>query len=193
MEFQWTDGAWYDVSIRLVDSCLHVHYKGLSNVDDEIWRPEKFSSREQVRSRFRLSSEQLQDEYCSQVKVGMCICASCTSDGYDNRFFDAVVQEIHHTDHHLEECTCVFHVLWLAGPFADQRRSLSIENICLLKAGNCIETHPVLQPFATLVEERLMEWGNRKKRTCKYPGKMTGCRLEGTNLKMNKKEEKNDL
>jgi hypothetical protein len=30
LEFRWVDGAWYDVSVRLVGSCLHVHYRGFS-------------------------------------------------------------------------------------------------------------------------------------------------------------------
>lgn len=159
LEFKSADGAWYDVAIELTGLHLKVHYEEFDEDDDENLRWEKeFKTVDGVRSRFRFSSQQLQDQHCERVKEGMNICASCSSDGEDNRFFDAVVEQVHRSDHPLVDgegqCTCVFEVLWQAGPSTNKTTSVSCENICLLTAGS-IETHPVINDLLRLVEEKL--------------------------------------
>eukprot|EP01018_Ginkgo_biloba_P014243 Gb_28464 [translate_table: standard] len=158
LEFKSEDEAWYDVSLQLRGSYLRIHYEEFPDDQDEMIPLEKFESREDVNSRFRFSSVQLQDQHCWKVKEGMAICASCSSDGEDNKFFDAVVEEIYKSKHLLvdgeQQCTCTFEVLWLAGPNATKRTTVSCENICLLTIGS-IETHPVISAFVKLVEGKL--------------------------------------
>lgn len=159
LEFKSADGAWYDVAIELTGPHLKVHYEEFDEDDDENLRWEKeFKTVDDVRSRLRFSSKQLQDQHCERLKEGMNICASFSTDGEDNKFFDAVVEQVHRSEHPLvdgeRQCACVFKVLWQAGPAANQTTSVSCENICLLTAGS-IETHPVINDLLRLVEEKL--------------------------------------
>lgn len=160
VEFRSADDAWYDVSVKLVKSSyLEVHYQEFPEDEDEILQLKDFKTSEDVKSRFRFLSKQLQDQHCDQVKEGMVICASCSSNGgKDFSFFDATVEQVYQSKHHLvdgeEQCTCTFKVLWQAGPCANQSTSVSCENICLLTAGS-IETHPIINSFLRLVEEKL--------------------------------------
>ena len=95
LEFKSGDDAWYDVSIELAGSYLKVHYEEFGEEDDEkLPLEEEFQTVEDVRSRFRFSSKQLQDHHCEEVKEGLGICACCSSNGEDNRFFDAVVEQV---------------------------------------------------------------------------------------------------
>jgi len=160
LEFRSGDDAWYDVSVKLIRaSYLKVHYQEFPEDEDEVLRLKDIKTAEEVRSRFRFLSKQLQDQHCSQVKEGMVICASCSkNEGKDIGFFDATVEQVYQSQHLLvdgeEQCTCTFKVLWQTGPYTNQSTSVSCENICLLTAGS-IETHPIINAFVKLVEEKL--------------------------------------
>lgn len=95
VEFRSDDEAWYDVFINIVEgSSLKIHYKGLPKSDDQVLPLEIFKTTEDVRARFRISAEQLQDEHCRKMKKEMLISASCSSDGRDLKYFNAVVKEV---------------------------------------------------------------------------------------------------
>ena len=96
VEFQSEDDAWYDVFIHIVEGkSLSIHYKGFPRSQDQVFPLEMFKTAEAVRSRFRISAEQLQDENCSILKEEMVISASCSSDGKDLKYFNAVVKEVY--------------------------------------------------------------------------------------------------
>lgn len=160
LEFRSVDNAWYDVSVRLIKSSyLAMHYPEFPDEEDEKLHLKDIKTAEEVRSRFRFLSKQLQDQHCEQVKEGMVICASCSGNkGEDFKFYDATVEQVYRSEHHSvdgeDQCTCTFKVLWQAGPFANQSTFVSCENICLLTAGN-IETHPIINAFVKLVEKKL--------------------------------------
>lgn len=160
LEFRSVDNAWYDVSVKLIKSSyLAMHYTEFPEEEDEKLQLKDIKTAEEVRSRFRFLSKQLQDQHCDQVKEGMVICTSCSAnEGEDFKFYDATVEQVCRSEHHLvdgeDQCTCTFKVLWQAGPYANQSTSVSCENVCLLTAGN-IETHPIINDFVKLVDEKL--------------------------------------
>lgn len=96
LEFRSGDDAWYDVSVKLIKpSYLKVHYPEFPEDEDEMLQLEDIKTSEDVKSRFRIVSRQLQDQHCDQVKEGMVICASCSSnEGKDFSFFDATVEQV---------------------------------------------------------------------------------------------------
>jgi hypothetical protein len=76
LKFRSGDDAWYGVSVKFIrDSYLKVHYQEFPEDEDEVLRLKDIKMEEEVRSRFRLLSKQLQDHHCIQVKEGMVICA----------------------------------------------------------------------------------------------------------------------
>lgn len=91
--------------------------------------------------------------------------------------------------HHLvdgkDRCTCILKVLWLTGPNANKRTTISCYNIRLLSPG-CIETHPVINDFVKLVEAK-MNRNPRKRKIARNtgvdfigkkvdPAKIQGCK-----------------
>ncbi|GLJ15807.1 hypothetical protein SUGI_0260630 [Cryptomeria japonica] len=179
LEFKSDDNAWYDVSLKIKGSELLVHYLQFPEEEDDTFPVEYFKSVEDFRSRFRFSSQQLQDQNCGRVKGRMNICASYGKENEDIRFYNAVVKRVCRFKHHQkggeEVCRCTFEVLWKDGPCANKNTSVTCENICLLTSGN-IESHPVVKAFVKLIKEKVeqaLHTNTIKKKVVNFEGNNT--------------------
>eukprot|EP01018_Ginkgo_biloba_P024607 Gb_37456 [translate_table: standard] len=167
LEFKSDDDAWYDVSIELEDNKIKIHYEGFSDDCDEELALEDFKNVDEFKAKFRLSSRQLQDKYCRKVMQGATVCASCTADEEDTRFFDARVEKVCWSKHLLvdgeEQCMCTYELLWLAGPNVGKQTVVHCEDICLLQFGS-IQCHPVAKDVLRTLQEkmdRVTQFGGR--------------------------------
>jgi len=91
------DDAWYSVCTVLDGEKLTIKYQNFSDDDDSIFEVKNFKTLEELESlkdRFRPISAQLQDNECHKVVRGVVVCASHSFDGSDNRFYDAVVDDV---------------------------------------------------------------------------------------------------
>ncbi|KDP29952.1 hypothetical protein JCGZ_18521 [Jatropha curcas] len=154
------DDAWYSVRTVLNGEKLTVKYDNFSDENDSIFEPQNFKSVAEIEDfekRFRPISIQLQDRECKNVPNGAVVCASHSFTGFDVRFFDAVVDDVHHRDHSMvngeEQCMCVFVVTWTHGPNAGFMNNKKIESICLIDSNMRLD--PVLASFSRIVREKL--------------------------------------
>lgn len=92
-----SDDAWYSVCTVLDGEKLTLKYQNFSDDDDSIFEVKNFKTLEELErleDRFRPISAQLQDNECHKVVGGVVVCASHSFDGSDNRFYDAVVDDV---------------------------------------------------------------------------------------------------
>ena len=91
------DDAWYSVLVAAQGERLTVKYVGFSDNLDEVFEASRFESFEELKEfegRFRPVSVQLQDEECSKAVEGLPVCASHSFNGFDLRFYDAVIEHV---------------------------------------------------------------------------------------------------
>ncbi|XP_061966757.1 uncharacterized protein LOC133690545 isoform X3 [Populus nigra] len=155
-----SDDAWYSVCTVLDGEKLTLKYQNFSDDDDSIFEVKNFKTLEEVErleDRFRPISAQLQDNECHKVVGGVVVCASHSFDGSDNRFYDAVVDDVVHKEHSFEQggemCSCTFIVIMQHGPVAGCFVNKTIESLCLVQSCACLD--PNLQLFLKMVKERL--------------------------------------
>ncbi|CAN1330898.1 hypothetical protein LINPERPRIM_LOCUS35136 [Linum perenne] len=92
-----TDDAWYTVCAIFDGKSLTVKYQGFQDDEDDLFEPHRFISLdeiEELKSRFRPVSHQLQDCECLGLTRGTAVCVSHSFDGNDNIFFDATIDEV---------------------------------------------------------------------------------------------------
>lgn len=90
------DDAWYNARPFLDGEKLTVRLVDFTDDQNEVYEAGKFTSVEvlnDLESRFRSISVQLQDSECSKVVEGIRVCASYSTD-HDLRFYDAVVENV---------------------------------------------------------------------------------------------------
>ncbi|XP_010243961.1 PREDICTED: uncharacterized protein LOC104587893 isoform X2 [Nelumbo nucifera] len=162
LDFKASDDAWYGVRLVLYNNTLVVKYLDFPEEFDDWFNAWDFKSLEEVESfkgRFRPTSLQLQDHECTKVIEEMCVCASHPYGDNEMRFYDAVIEEkiskAHNYSKGEEECLCTFVVLWLHGPNSGQKKSIGIEDICLIPNGDTL--HPTLDSFVKISKEKLEE------------------------------------
>lgn len=155
-----SDDAWYSVCTVLDGEKLTLKYQNFSDDDDCIFEVKNFKTLEEVerlKDRFRPISAQLQDNECHKVVGGVVVCASHSFDGSDNRFYDAVVDDVVHKEHSFEQggemCLCTFIVIMQHGPIAGCLVNKTIESLCLVQSYACLD--PNLLLFLKMVKERL--------------------------------------
>ncbi|XP_034908191.1 uncharacterized protein [Populus alba] len=155
-----SDDAWYSVCTVLDGEKLTLKYQNFSDDDDCIFEVKNFKTLEEVerlKDRFRPISAQLQDNECHKVVGGVVVCASHSFDGSDNRFYDAVVDDVVHKEHSFEQggemCSCTFIVIMQHGPIAGCLVNKTIESLCLVQSYACLD--PNLLLFLKMVKERL--------------------------------------
>lgn len=91
------DDAWYSVLVGAQGERLTIKYVGFSDNLDEVFEASRFESFEELKEfegRFRPVSVQLQDEECSKAVEGLPVCASHSFNGFDLRFYDAVMEHV---------------------------------------------------------------------------------------------------
>ncbi|KAG6785168.1 hypothetical protein POTOM_010894 [Populus tomentosa] len=155
-----SDDAWYSVCTVLDGEKLTLKYQNFSDDDDSIFEVKNFKTLEELerlKDRFRPISAQLQDNECHKVVGGVVVCASHSFDGSDNRFYDAVIDDVVHMEHSFEQggemCSCTFIVSMQHGPVAGCLVNKTIESLCLVQSYACLD--PNLQLFLKMVKERL--------------------------------------
>ncbi|XP_057857088.2 uncharacterized protein LOC131066363 isoform X1 [Cryptomeria japonica] len=158
LEYKSADGAWYEVSLKLENDKLIIHFEGdFAGARDEEFSLENVKDLQELEAAFRLPSRQLIDKECEKVTPGMVVCASHT--GVDRRTFDARVEKVtgskvkHISVDGEEQCNCIYEVLWLAGPYERERTSIYCENIYLLQSKK-IQSHPVIKGVVIYLENR---------------------------------------
>ncbi|OMO89647.1 hypothetical protein COLO4_19638 [Corchorus olitorius] len=139
----YQDDAWYSVKLLLEgqrNDQLRVKFDNFPDEHDNVFPAEKFKSVDELSefvSRFRKVSSQLQDCDCSMVVKGTNVCAS-DSFGIDEfRFYDAIVDEVMHSEHSYangeEVCQCSFLLEWKHGPHAGSLSDKGVADICIVQ------------------------------------------------------------
>ncbi|CAK7349145.1 unnamed protein product [Dovyalis caffra] len=154
-----TDDAWYSVYTVFEGEKLTVKYQNFGEEEDSVFEAKNFKSLEELeklKDRFRPISAQLQDHKCHKVVRGVVVCVSHSSDGSDNRFYDAVVDDVVRKEHSfgtgIEVCLCTFVVIMQHGPIAGCLANKTIENLCLVQSITCFD--PNLQLFLKMNTKR---------------------------------------
>ncbi|KAI8008683.1 hypothetical protein LOK49_LG07G02773 [Camellia lanceoleosa] len=162
LEFRSTlDDAWYSVRVVLSDdNTLVVKFWNFSESTDESFGVGDFKTIEAVEEfvrRFRLPSQQLQDSQCSRLVEGIGVCASFTFSDDDIRFYDAVVEAVHHVEHSFakeeEECFCTFLLFWQHGPNEGNVTASGIANLCLIQPFEQMDSRVVT--FSKMAKEKV--------------------------------------
>ncbi|CAN1316097.1 hypothetical protein LINPERPRIM_LOCUS29937 [Linum perenne] len=89
-----SDDAWYAVRSVLRGKKLTLKYK---NFGDDVFEPQSFSDLEELqefKARFRSLSRQLRDSECKILAKGTAVSVSHSFHDHDNRFYDAVVDNV---------------------------------------------------------------------------------------------------
>ncbi|CAA0839053.1 Unknown protein [Striga hermonthica] len=156
------DDAWYSVSVALdtVAQTLTVKYSCSPEVYQVTFSAGGFKTElevEELATRFRPVSRQVQDTQCRQLEVGTTVCASHGTTQQDLRFYDAVIEAVNHRTHSFageeEECLCKFVLFWLHGRGRGTLTSASIANICTLEPLS--EIDPRISAFLILAKEEV--------------------------------------
>ncbi|CAN1177443.1 hypothetical protein LINPERHAP2_LOCUS33102 [Linum perenne] len=147
-----TDDAWYTVCAIFDGKSLTVKYQGFQDDEDDLFEPHRFISLdeiEELKSRFRPVSHQLQDCECLGLTRGTAVCVSHSFDGNDNIFFDATIDEVVRKKHSFvngnERCMCRFQVVLTHGPAKGELHTKLIENICVVQSDS--ELDPAVASF----------------------------------------------
>jgi hypothetical protein len=100
LEFRATvDGAWYEARVAVQCDALRVMYEEFLEEQDEWYDPAALaasSARDvaKFRARFRVPSTPLEDTQCRDLQAGARLCVSCSLDGGDLKFYDAVLGSV---------------------------------------------------------------------------------------------------
>ncbi|CAN6448363.1 unnamed protein product [Victoria cruziana] len=155
------DDAWYSVRLRLDGELLLVSYVDFPNESVERFAASSFQDSGELEAfleKFRLTSEQLQDEQCRKAFEGVTVCAAHRAGEDDVRFYDAVIEAVFPSEHKVvdgeEECLCKFLLFWQHGPNAGSKTLTDIANICLLRHGDA-QIHPLLDAFVNISREKI--------------------------------------
>lgn len=128
---------------------LRVMYEEFLEEQDEWYDPAALaasSARDvaKFRARFRVPSTPLEDTQCRDLQAGARLCVSCSLDGGDLKFYDAVLGSVFPVAHEIvdgmERCACRFTVQWSDGPRAGSMEEVGIERVC------CVQSSPVQDP-----------------------------------------------
>ncbi|XVF21170.1 hypothetical protein REPUB_Repub12eG0067700 [Reevesia pubescens] len=163
MEFRsYADDAWYSVRVFLEGEKgdrLRVKYYNFPDDQDSVFLAESFKTKDEIyefKGRFRKVSAQLQDADCFKVVKGMRVCASGSFSHDDNRFYDAIVEDVlpkkHSTVNGQEECECTFLLYWIHGPDVKNLTDKGVADICLLQAS---ELEPKLASFMEIAKQKI--------------------------------------
>ncbi|KAA8524882.1 hypothetical protein F0562_011305 [Nyssa sinensis] len=165
LEFRCSeDDAWYSVRVVLNDDTLTVKFWTFPEACDEIYKAGDFQTLEAVHQfvqKFRPISAQLQDSQCLEVMEGRTVCASFIDSlafkDDDIRFYDAVVEAVHHERHSFskeeEECLCSFVLLWQHGPKEGTLTSVNTADICLIQSAAQVD--PRVVAFSKMAREKI--------------------------------------
>ncbi|KAK9938151.1 hypothetical protein M0R45_014906 [Rubus argutus] len=135
------DDAWYDASVVTEDiggdRRLRIKFANFTDDHDELFNAKNLTTLQdldELRSRVRHLSVQLQDSECSTVEKGLLVCAARSVQPGDRRFYDAFIDGVVPKEHRFvkgeQECTCSFILEWIHGPRVGTLTVLALENIC---------------------------------------------------------------
>ncbi|CAN1316093.1 hypothetical protein LINPERPRIM_LOCUS29937, partial [Linum perenne] len=154
-----SDDAWYAVRSVLRGKKLTLKYK---NFGDDVFEPQSFSDLEELqefKARFRSLSRQLRDSECKILAKGTAVSVSHSFHDHDNRFYDAVVDNVNREKHSFtggkEICKCIFTVVWQSGPWKGCVASKRIENICMVQSES--ELDPAVLQFSAMVSNEIVD------------------------------------
>lgn len=162
LEFRSTvDDGWYSGRIVLEDGgeTLAVKLLDFPESNDERFSVRDFKTVDDVDEfvgRFRPISEQLQDGECGRVQEGMRVCASRTFAVGDIRYYDAIVEAVHHEKHLFgkeEECKCEFVLCWQHGPYEGIITNANIAHVCMIQPS--AESDSRLASFSKMVKKKI--------------------------------------
>lgn len=155
-----SDDAWYSVLVVGRGERLTVKYVGFTDAQVEVFEAREFESLEELKEfeeRFRPVSVQLQDKECSKAIEGLKVCASHSFNGFDLRFYDAVIEHVINERHSKakgeEECLCSFILTWQHGPNASIMMEKKIESICLVQSNEKPDRNMAL--FLEIAKEKI--------------------------------------
>ncbi|XP_035815433.1 uncharacterized protein [Zea mays] len=150
LEFRATvDGAWYEARVAVQCGALRVMYEEFLEEQDEWYDPAGLATSSawdvvKLRARFRVPSTPLEDTQCRDLQAGARLCVSCSLDGGDLKFYDAILDSVYPAAHEIvdgmERCACRFAVQWSDGPRAGSMEEVGIERVC------CVQSSPVQDP-----------------------------------------------
>ncbi|XP_047951608.1 uncharacterized protein LOC125196975 isoform X2 [Salvia hispanica] len=154
------DDAWYSVCVLLDADAemLTVKYMCSPELYEIVFHASKFRTEAEVEelvSRFRPVSHQLQDHECLKLSIGTTVCAAHGTTDDDLRFYDAVVDAVYRRTHSFvggeEECLCSFVLFWKHGRGRGTLTSVSIASICFLDTATHID--PRIIAFAKMARK----------------------------------------
>lgn len=171
IEAKSEDEAWYPCSLKFKGNEVLVHFLDYDSDEDEIWDINSLKTRTDVLNRVRVTSEQLQDQECVNLSVGMRVCALKELDD-ERKYFDATVRHIKKQKHVKtedgeEECKCKFTVQWEGGPAKGEAGDLECCAITML-CDRDPEGHPQLKRLlrkVTGIAQSSKASGNGKRKT----------------------------
>ncbi|AQK85569.1 uncharacterized protein [Zea mays] len=100
LEFRATvDGAWYEARVAVQCGALRVMYEEFLEEQDEWYDPAGLATSSawdvvKLRARFRVPSTPLEDTQCRDLQAGARLCVSCSLDGGDLKFYDAILDSV---------------------------------------------------------------------------------------------------
>ncbi|KAK3184560.1 hypothetical protein Dsin_031846 [Dipteronia sinensis] len=170
LEFRsYVDDAWYSVRVAFDGRAgkLIVRYCNFPDENDSVYETGKFFNFEELdelASRFRPVSVQLQDSECREViAYGLLVCASHAFTDNDVLFYDAIVEQVNHKQHSFadgeEECLCSFMLVWQHGPNTNSLTEKKIESICIVQP---IENlNPNIASFIKMAKEKIKTYAHK--------------------------------
>ncbi|XP_059663940.1 uncharacterized protein LOC132309669 [Cornus florida] len=153
------EDAWFSVRGLLEGETFLIKFLGFLESSDLRFNAGDFQTLQAVDEfvrRFRPVSAQVQDSECSKIVQGLTVCSSYEFKCDDVRFYDAVVDAVHHEQHSFkkeEECMCTFVLCWKHGPNVGNLTFANIASICLIQSVEQLNSR--VASFAKIAKEKI--------------------------------------
>ncbi|XP_057526924.1 uncharacterized protein LOC130806042 isoform X2 [Amaranthus tricolor] len=151
------DDAWYNVQIVLIADTLIVKFVEFPDDEDVQFHVADFIDYDEIFKflrRFRPLCLQLEGSDCSEVKLGIRVCALLDLGDNGRRYFDAIVEGVKRKEHTImdgiENCSCSVVLSWMHGPKAGTLTLARVEDLCLIRSQKQLD--PRLACFSELVK-----------------------------------------